>query len=107
MLTSGVTPGFDFSTAEVLEWELEAIWAATDQERLVFSRHAREELGLDALTLDDVLDAINFPDEVTKDLPGGHRAPGLNFDRHLERVRIRAKVGWRETYYVVITVMAN
>ena len=102
-----MTEGFDFTTDDVLEWELEAIWAAIDQERLIFSRHAREELSLDALTLEDVLDAISFPDEVSKDLPGGPRAPGLNFDRRLGRVRLRAKVGWRETYYVVITVMAN
>ena len=102
-----MTEGFDFTTDDVLEWELEAIWAAIDQERLIFSRHAREELSLDALTLEDVLDALSFPDEVSKDLPGGSRAPGLNFDRRLSRVRLRAKVGWRETYYVVITVMAN
>ena len=69
-----MTPGFDFSTAEVLEWELDAIWQALDENRLIFSRHAREELSLDALTLDDVLDAINFPDETSKDLPGGRRA---------------------------------
>jgi hypothetical protein len=102
-----VTEGFDFTTDDVLEWELEAIWAAIDQERLVFSRHARQELSLDALTLADVLDALSFPDDVSKDLPGGSRAPGLNFDRHLGRVRVRAKVGWRDAYYVVITVMAN
>ncbi|MGY2897079.1 hypothetical protein [Deinococcus sp. UYEF24] len=54
-----------------------------------------------------MLDALSFPDEVSKDLPGGSRAPGLNFDRCLGRVRLRTKVDWRETYYVVITVMAN
>ena len=102
-----MTPGFDFSTAEVLEWELAAIWQALDENRLIFSRHAREELSLDALTLDDVLDAINFPDEISKDLPGGRRAPGLNFDRHLGHVRLRAKVGWRDDRYIVVTVMAN
>jgi hypothetical protein len=102
-----VTPGFDFSTSEVLEWELDAIWQALDENRLVFSRHAREELSLDALTLDDVLDAINFPDATSKDLPGSRRAPGLNFDRHLGHVRLRAKVGWREDRYIVVTVMAN
>ena len=102
-----MTPGFDFSTAEVLEWELDAIWQALDENRLIFSRHAREELSLDALTLDDVLDAINFPDATSKDLPGGRRAPGLNFDRHLGRVRLRAKVGWRDDRYIVVTVMAN
>ncbi|BDP44905.1 hypothetical protein DAETH_48740 (plasmid) [Deinococcus aetherius] len=100
-------PGFDFSTTQVLEWELDAIWKALDEERLIFSRHAREELSLDALTLDDVLDAINFPDEVSKDLPGGPRAPGLNFDRFLGHVRLRAKVGWRDETYIVVTVMAN
>ncbi|WP_102128409.1 DUF4258 domain-containing protein [Deinococcus planocerae] len=102
-----MVPGFDFSTSEVLEWELAAIWKALDEDRLIFSRHAREELSLDALTLDDVLDAINFPDEVSKDLPGGPRAPGLNFDRFLGSMRLRAKVGWRDATYIVVTVMAN
>lgn len=70
-----MTEGFDFTTDDVLEWELEAIWAAIDQERLIFSRHAREELSLDALTLEDVLDALSFPDEVSKDPPGGPALP--------------------------------
>jgi len=102
-----VADGFDFTTDAVLDWEVEAVWAAIDQETLIFTRHAREELSLDALTLSDVLDAISFPDEITKDLPGGTRAPGLNFDRHLGQMRLRAKVGWKERYYIVITVMAN
>jgi len=99
--------GFDFTTSTVLDWEIQAIWEAIDLETLIFTRHAREELSLDALTLDDVLDAISFPDQISKDLPGGTRAPGLNFDRQMGRVRLRAKVGWRERYYVIITVMAN
>lgn len=99
--------GFDFTTDDVLDWEVEAIWAAIDQETLIFTRHAREELSLDALTLGDVLDAISFPDEITKDLPGGTRVPGLNFDRYLGEVRMRAKISWKERYYLVITVMAN
>lgn len=102
-----MTEGFDFTTNDVLEWELEAIWAAIDQERLIFSRHAREERSFGALTLEDALDALSFPDEVSRDLPGGSRAPGLNFDCHLGRVRLRARVGWREPDCVVITVMAN
>lgn len=61
---------FDFTTDAVLDWEIEAIWVAIDHDALVFSRHAREEMSLDALTLDDVLDTINFPDEVTKDWSG-------------------------------------
>ena len=99
--------GFDFIIDAVLDWEVEAIWASTDQETLIFTQHAREELSLDALTLTDVLDAISFPDDLTKDLPGGTRAPGLNFDWHLGQVRLRVKGGWKERYYLVITVMAN
>lgn len=102
-------PGFDFSTPEVLDWEVRAIWAAMDADELRVSRHAREELGLDALTIEDVFDAIGYFDEVSKDLPENTRgrAPGINFDRHLGLVRLRVKVGWRDVYYVVITVMAN
>lgn len=107
MLISGVDGGFDFGTPEVLDWELDAIWNAIDQQTIVFSRHAGHEMNLDVLVLDDVLDAISFPDETSKDLPGGTRAPGINFDRVLGHVRIRVKVGYREAYYVIITVMAN
>jgi hypothetical protein len=102
-----VSNGFDLTTDEVLDWELKAVWLAIDQETLIFSRHARQELSLDALTLEDVVDAICFPDEISKDLPGSTRAPGLNFDRHFARVRIRVKVGWNGGYYIVVTVMAN
>jgi hypothetical protein len=100
--------GFDFSTAEVLDWELQAVWAALDQGELRVSVHAQNELNLDALTLDDVHDAISYADEMSKDLPDeGRRAPGLNFDRFIGRVRLRVKVGWRGTYYIIVTAMAN
>lgn len=102
--------GFDFTTEEVQTWEIEAIWEAISEGSLVFSLHATQELSLDALHQEDVLDAISFYDEVSKDLPGNAlgRAPGINFDRHLETVTIRAKVGWNWSgYYIVITVIAN
>ncbi|WP_135230656.1 hypothetical protein [Deinococcus fonticola] len=102
--------GFDFSTDEVHTWEIEAIWHAIDVGTLAFSRHAAQELSLDGLHQEDVLDAISFYDEVSKDLPDNApgRAPGINFDRHLETVTVRAKVGWNQGgYYIVITVMAN
>ena len=102
--------GFDFSTDEVLDWELEAILRAVDEGSIMFSEHAASELSLDGLVVEDVLDAIAFYDEVSKDLPGNllRRAPGINFDRHLQNVTVRAKVGWnRRGYYIVITAMAN
>ena len=105
-----MSEGFDFTTEEVQPWETEAIWDAIDQGGLRFSVHAREEMGLDALTRADVLDAISFYDEISKDLPDNDlgRAPGLNFDRHLNTVTIRVKVGWNwNGSYIDITVMAN
>ncbi|WP_293913689.1 DUF4258 domain-containing protein [Deinococcus sp.] len=90
-----------------MDWELTAIWQAVDQDTLLFSRHARQELSLDALTFEDATDVICFPDEISKDLPGGTRAPGLNFDRHFARVRFRVKVGWNGSYYIVVTAMSN
>lgn len=99
--------GFDFTTSDVQDWEIEAVWAAIDTDTLIISRHAQNELTMDALTLDDVLDAITGYDEVSKDLPDGPRAPGINFDRHLHTITIRVKVGWRGAYYIVVTVMAN
>ncbi len=44
---------------------------------------------------------------MSKDLPDNDlgRAPGLNFERTLEQIHIRVKVGWRGHYYIVITAM--
>jgi hypothetical protein len=102
-------PGFDFTTPEVLNWEIEAIWAAIEKNELLITVHARNELNLDALTEDDLFDAIFFYDEAYKDLPSNTagRAAGINFHRHFQNVVIRVKVGWRETYYVAVTVMSN
>lgn len=103
-----MSDGFDFSTAEVLDWEVQAVWEALDSGELRVSVHAQNEINLDALTLDDVYDAISYYYEVTKDPPGVvSRAPGLNFDRFLGHIRLRVKVGWRGTYYIVVTAMAN
>ena len=66
----------------------QAVWEALDSGELRVSVHAQNEINLDALTLDDVYDAISYYDEVSKDRPGEHdRAPGLNFDRFIGRVR--------------------
>lgn len=102
--------GFDFTTEDVQQWEIQAIWNAVEDGSLRFSIHAATELSLDALTKEDVLDAISFYDEVSKDLPDNDlgRVSGINFDRHLETVTIRTKVSWNQRgYYIVITVMAN
>ena len=101
--------GFDYTTSDVHDWEIESIFDAIDTDTLIISQHAHNELSMDALTVDDVLDAIGNYDEVSKDLPGNplRRAPGINFDTHRSTLTIRVKVGWRERYYVVITVMAN
>ncbi|MBI0447118.1 hypothetical protein [Deinococcus sp. DB0503] len=87
---------------------MQAIWEALDSGELRVSVHDQNEINLDALTLDDVYDAISYHDEVSIDLPGeGSRAPGLNFDCFSGRLRLRVKVGWRGTYYIVVTAMAN
>lgn len=99
--------GFDFSTDEVLDEEIAAIWAALDSGELAVSRHAREEAFLDALTPEDLFEVISFFDEVDKDLPDNDlgRAPGISFERTLERISLRVKVGWRGEYYIIVTAM--
>lgn len=98
--------GFDLSTADVLDWELEAIWQALDEGRILLSAHAANEAALDGLDYDDLLDTIAFHDEVSKDRPDNAlgRAPGLNFDRVVGRGALRVKVGWRGAY-IIITAM--
>lgn len=98
--------GFDLTTDEVLTWEIEAVWQALDEGRVLLSAHAANEAALDALSYAEVMDTLAFYDDVSKDLPGNAlgRAPGLNFDRIKDRGGVRVKVGWRGEY-VVITVM--
>ncbi|WP_344982886.1 hypothetical protein [Deinococcus rubellus] len=38
--------GFDFTTDAALDWEVEAIWAAIDQETLIFTRHPAKNSAL-------------------------------------------------------------
>ena len=49
-----MSTGFDLSTAEVLDWEVQAVWEALDSGELRVSVHAQNEINLDALTLDNV-----------------------------------------------------
>ena len=76
--------GFDFSTSDILDWELQAIFNAIDNDSIIFTRHAENELRLDALERNDVLDAIAFFDYVEKDLPDNSlgRVSGINFIVH-------------------------
>lgn len=101
--------GFDLTTEEVLDWEVEAILAALDAGRLPISDHAANEAALDGLLDDDVYDAISFFDRASKDLPGNPlgRAVGISFERDLGRATVLVKVGWRRTYYIVVTVIAK
>ncbi len=106
-----MTDGFDFSTEEVLEVEIEAIFEAMDQETLRISRHAQSEAWLDGLVRNDILDIVALYDEVSKDLPDNPlgRAPGINFERDLYGgVRALAKVGWNKYgFYMVVTVLVK
>lgn len=101
-----VPEGFDLTTPEVLSWEVEAVWRALDEGRILLSAHAANEAALDGLSFSELLDTIAFYDEVSKDLPGNslRRAPGLDFDRFLNSGGVRVKVGWRGEY-MVITAM--
>ena len=102
--------GFDFTTRDVLDEELNAIQLALDADAIRISRHAASEAFNDGLTADDLLDTVAFHDTAAKDLPGNAlgRAPGINFERLLgPRARHRVKVGWKPNggFYVIVTTM--
>jgi hypothetical protein len=98
--------GFDFTTDEILDWELEMIHRALLEQRILIENHAADEARNDKIKLVEVLQAILVGTATLKDLPGNTlgRVPGVNFEHRLDDGRwIRVKVGWLSGYAVITT----
>ncbi len=97
---------FDFTTDEILDWELEMIHQALLEQHIRIENHAADEARNDNIKLVEVLQTILVGTATIKDLPGNAlgRVPGVNFEYQLDDGRwIRVKVGWLSGYAVITT----
>ena len=94
---------FDFTTSEILDWELEKIHNALLREEAGISRHARDAAKDDNISLVQLLESILVGTAVSKDLPNNllERIPGINYEHQIDDRWIRVKVAWFEGYVVV------
>jgi hypothetical protein len=94
---------FDFTTSEILDWELEKIHNALLREEVGISRHARDAAKDDNISLVQLLESILVGTAVSKDLPNNplERIPGINYEHRIDDRWIRLKVAWFEGYVVV------
>jgi hypothetical protein len=96
--------GFDFSTSDILEWELNAIHEALIHQEVIISEHAISAAKDDEVPLVQLLEAVLVGTATTKDLPGNvlNRQPGINFEHRVDDRRwIKVKVSWFEGYWII------
>ncbi|NJK44114.1 MAG: hypothetical protein HC933_07320 [Pleurocapsa sp. SU_196_0] len=95
---------FDFSTPEILDWELELIHRALDQKNIEITFHALDAASDDDISPVSLLEAILVGLPVSKDLPENNlqQVPGLDFEHRLSDGRwIRVKIAWFGQYTIV------
>ena len=100
----GMADAFDFTTSEILDWELEKIHNALLREEVGISEHADQAAKDDNLQLIELLEAVLVGIPVSKDLPGNtlNRTPGINFEHRVRDQRwIRVKIAWIKGYAVI------
>lgn len=94
---------FDFSTSEILDWEIERIHLALLQKQIRIEPHAVTEADYDNIPLVKVLEAILVGIPVSKDLPNNplNRVPGINYEHQHESRWFRVKVAFIGKYAVI------
>ena len=95
---------FDFSTSEILDWELERIHTALIREEIDITDHARKAARDDQISPVDLLAAVLVGVAVSKDLPDNllKRVAGINFEHRLHDGRwIRVKVAFINNYAII------
>jgi hypothetical protein len=95
---------FDFTTSEILDWELEKIHNALLRKEVGITEHAALAAQDDQLQLMELLEALLVGTPVSKDLPGNtlKRTAGINFEHQVRDQRwIRVKVAWVKGYAVI------
>jgi hypothetical protein len=99
-----VFKAFDFSTSEILDWEIKQIDHALLTEQIIIVRHALDAAEDDNIQPVELLKAVLVGVPISKDLPnnGLNRKPGINYEHRLEDGRwIRVKVAWIGQYAVI------
>ena len=95
---------FDFTTSQILDWELEMIHNALDKQEIEITRDAANAAEDDGLTLFQLLEAVLVGVAVSKDLPDNdlERIPGINFEHRTADLRwYRIKVAWIDQYLII------
>jgi Domain of unknown function (DUF4258) len=99
-----VPKAFDFTTSQILDWELEKIHDALIHEEIDVSDHARKAARDDKISPVDLLAAILVGIPVSKDLPDNNlkRVAGINFEHRLHDKRwIRVKIAFINNYIII------
>jgi hypothetical protein len=98
-----VPDAFDFSTSEILAWELERIHQALLRKQIRIEPHAVTEADNDNIPLVKILEAILVGIPISKDLPNNilNRVPGINFEHRHETKWFRVKVAFIGQYAVI------
>ena len=104
--TALVPEAFDFSTPEILDWELDLIHTALWREEIKIHPHAFAAAQDENISPVALFEAILLGKAVSKDLPENDqsRKPGINFEYQIPDKRwIRVKVAHFDSH-IVITV---
>ena len=95
---------FDFTTSDILDWELNLIQNALDRQQIEITDHAFEAAQEDNIPPVALLETILIGVAVSKDLPDNQlqRVPGINFEHCIKDGRwIRVKVAWINNYAII------
>jgi hypothetical protein len=106
MYNQDVPNAFDYTTPEILEWELDLIHTALWREEIKIHPHAFAAAQDEDIPPVALFEAILFGKAISKDLPSNElsRKPGINFEYQIPDKRwIRVKVSFFDSY-IVITV---
>ncbi len=101
-----VPEAFDFSTSDILDWELDLIHTALWREEIKIHPHAFAAAQDEDIPPVALFEAILLGKAVSKDLPDNEqsRKPGINFEYQIPDGRwIRVKVTYFDSH-IVITV---
>ncbi|BCP97780.1 hypothetical protein TthHB5008_08810 [Thermus thermophilus] len=96
--------GFDWSQADIQDWEVECIRQAAAQGQYLITKHAFQRMRERGISSHDVRNVLLNGTPVSKDLPhvNPRRAPGINIEGDLQDGRrIRVKISWQEKYAVI------
>ena len=99
-----MSKAFDFTTSQILDWELEKIHNALIREEIDITDHARKAARDDRISPVDLLAAVLVGTPVSKDLPDNQlkRVAGINFEHRLNDGRwTRVKVAFINNYVII------